>query len=60
MTFPGRGPGARYMGKTDAAPVPPERRGRTLRRIVSFFGPYKGQVAIGFTCQDYNLRRQPG
>ena len=46
MTFPGRGPGARYMGKTDAAPVPRERRGKTIRRIVAFFRPYKGQVAI--------------
>ena len=26
--------------------VPPERRGRTLRRIVAFFRPYRGQVAI--------------
>ena len=27
-------------------PVPPERRGRTIRRIVAFFGPYRLQVAI--------------
>src|SRR6185503_20340404 len=46
MTFPGRGPGARYMGQTDAAPIPKERRGRTIRRIVAFFGPYRGQVAV--------------
>jgi ATP-binding cassette, subfamily B, bacterial len=46
MTFPGRGPGARYMGRTDAAPIPRERRGRTIRRIVAFFGPYRGQVAV--------------
>ena len=46
MTFPGRGPGARYMGRTDAPPVPRERRGKTLRRIVAFFRPYKGQVAV--------------
>jgi ATP-binding cassette subfamily B protein len=27
-------------------PVPRERRGETLRRIVAFFRPYKGQVAV--------------
>lgn len=27
-------------------PVPPERRGRTIRRIVGFFKPYKAQVAV--------------
>ena len=27
-------------------PVPPERRGRTIRRIVAFFGPYRSQVGI--------------
>ena len=31
---------------TDFEPVPKERRARTLRRIVAFFGPYKIQVAI--------------
>src|SRR5688500_13337375 len=46
MAFPGRGPGARMMGRGDIAPVPKERRGRTIRRIVAFFRPYKGQVAI--------------
>ena len=46
MTFPGRGPGARYMGSPDAAPIPRERRGKTLRQIVAFFRPYKGQVAV--------------
>ena len=35
----GRGPG-------DIPPVPPERRGHTIRRIVAFFGPYKRQVAV--------------
>ena len=30
----------------DFTPVPRERRGRTLRRIVAFFRPYKGQVAV--------------
>jgi len=28
------------------AHVPPERRARTIRRIASFFGPYRGQVAV--------------
>jgi ATP-binding cassette subfamily B protein len=46
MAFPGRGPGARYMGSDGAKPIPRERRGRTIRRIVAFFGPYKGQVAV--------------
>jgi ATP-binding cassette, subfamily B, bacterial len=46
MTFPGRGPGARYMGSADAVPVPRERRGKTLRRIIAFFRPYKGQVGV--------------
>ena len=46
MAFPGRGPGARMMGKGDIAPVPKERRGRTIRRIVAFFKPYKAQVAV--------------
>ena len=27
-------------------PVPPERRGRTIRRIVGFFKPYKAQVGV--------------
>jgi ATP-binding cassette subfamily B protein len=34
------------MGRTDAAPIPKERRGRTIRRIVAFFGPYRRQVAV--------------
>src|SRR5829696_2619365 len=46
MSFPGRGPGARLMGKGDVRPVPRERRGHTIRRIVAFFRPYKGQVAV--------------
>jgi ATP-binding cassette subfamily B protein len=33
-------------GAGDAPPVPRERRGKTLRRIVAFFRPYKGQVAV--------------
>src|SRR5215213_5722374 len=46
MSFPGRGPGARLMGKGDVRPVPRERRGHTIRRIVAFFRPYKGQVTV--------------
>jgi ATP-binding cassette subfamily B protein len=30
----------------DAPPVPPERRGATIRRIITFFRPYRGQVAV--------------
>jgi ATP-binding cassette subfamily B protein len=30
----------------DIPPVPRERRGQTLRKIVAFFRPYKGQVAV--------------
>ncbi|TME11747.1 MAG: ABC transporter ATP-binding protein [Chloroflexi bacterium] len=33
-------------GGGDTAFDPPERRGRTLRRIVAFFRPYRGRVAI--------------
>lgn len=39
---------ARGMGMRPEPParVPRERRGRTIRRIVAFFGPYRLQVAI--------------
>ncbi len=30
----------------DFEPVPKERRGRTLRRILKFFGPYQPQIAV--------------
>jgi ATP-binding cassette subfamily B protein len=33
-------------GGADFERVPKERRGRTLRRIVTFFRPYRGRVAI--------------
>ena len=46
MSFPGRGPGARLMGQGEIKPVPRERRGHTIRRIVAFFGPYKRQVLV--------------
>ena len=36
----GRGPA------TEFDPIPPERRGQTIRRIVAFFGPYRAQVTI--------------
>ena len=38
------------MGRTggygEVTPIPKERRGRTIRRIVAFFGPYRAQVGI--------------
>src|SRR6266404_5387107 len=43
VTFHGRG----FRPPRDAGPpVPPERRGRTIRRILAFFKPYRGQVAV--------------
>jgi ATP-binding cassette, subfamily B, bacterial len=50
----GGGGGGRGMGGggpfgrtiPDFTPVPPERRGQTLRRIVRFFRPYRRQVGI--------------
>jgi ATP-binding cassette subfamily B protein len=33
-------------GGPDAPPIPPERRGRTIRRIAAFFRPYLGAVAV--------------
>ncbi len=30
--------------------VPPERRGQTARRIMAFFGPYRGKVAVVFVA----------
>jgi ATP-binding cassette subfamily B protein len=46
MSFPGRGPGARLMGKEGVKPVPRERRGQTIRKITAFFRPYRGQVSV--------------
>ncbi|MGZ8437380.1 MAG: ABC transporter ATP-binding protein [Candidatus Limnocylindrales bacterium] len=40
----GGGPFGR--GVPDFTPVPPERRGRTVRRILRFFRPYRSQVAV--------------
>ena len=44
----GRGGGGRLGAGPTApfTPVPPERRGRTLRRITAFFRPYRLQVAV--------------
>jgi ATP-binding cassette subfamily B protein len=45
----GRGAGRAFGARGGSAPfepVPPERRGRTIRRILAFFRPYRGQVAI--------------
>jgi ATP-binding cassette subfamily B protein len=43
----GRGGGGPFGGGgRDFEPVPKERRGRTLRRIVAFFRPYRAQVVI--------------
>src|SRR5690349_19786400 len=56
MTF--RGGGMRQLARgstgggrltprsSDFEPVPPERRARTIRRIVAFFGPYRPQVFV--------------
>jgi len=40
----GGGRGGR--GTAEFVPVPPERRGRTVRRIVAFFRPYRLPVAV--------------
>ena len=45
MAF-GRGGGGHFRLPPAPEPVPPERRGRTIRRITAFFRPYRGQVAI--------------
>ncbi len=42
----GRTGGPFGMPSTDFDPVPKERRGQTLRRIVAFFKPYRGQVVV--------------
>src|SRR5918912_1523973 len=44
----GRGGGGwgAFGGGPAAPPIPKERRGRTLRRIVAFFRPYRPQVAV--------------
>ena len=42
--MPGGGRGGR--GTAEFVPVPPERRGRTVRRIVAFFRPYRLPGAV--------------
>ena len=42
----GRGGGGPFGGARDFEPVPKERRGRTVRRIVAFFRPYRAEVVI--------------
>jgi ATP-binding cassette subfamily B protein len=44
--FGGAGRGAFRNRPEEPNPVPPERRGRTLRRIAAFFGPYRPQIAV--------------
>jgi ATP-binding cassette subfamily B protein len=42
-----RGGGGHFrMPPLEANPVPPERRGQTIRRIAAFFGPYRKRVAV--------------
>ena len=43
--FRGRS-GAFGSGSEDFKPVPKERRGRTVRRIVAFFRPYRAKVTV--------------
>jgi ATP-binding cassette subfamily B protein len=44
----GGGPGGPFGGgpSADFEPVPKERRGRTIRRILAFFRPYRPQIAV--------------
>ncbi len=42
----GRGPWAGFGGAEAPPPIPKERRGRTIRRIVAFFQPYRFQVGV--------------
>jgi ATP-binding cassette, subfamily B, bacterial len=42
-----RGGGGHFrMPPVEPNPVPPERRGRTIRRIAAFFLPYRGRVGV--------------
>ena len=41
-----RGGGHFRLPPAPSAPIPAERRGRTIRRIAAFFRPYRGQVAV--------------
>ena len=44
----GGGHGGPFGGgpSADFEPVPKERRGRTIRRILAFFQPYRPQIAV--------------
>jgi ATP-binding cassette subfamily B protein len=42
----GRGGPFGFGASSDFEPVPPERRGRTVRRILVFFRPYRPQIAV--------------
>ncbi|HLX34433.1 MAG TPA: ABC transporter ATP-binding protein [Candidatus Limnocylindrales bacterium] len=43
----GGGPAGRLFPRgADFEPVPPERRGRTIRKIAAFFRPYRAQVVV--------------
>jgi len=42
----GMGGGWGGFGAGPVESVPKERRGRTIRRIVAFFGPYRGRVGV--------------
>jgi len=42
----GRGGPFGFGAGADFEPVPPERRGRTIRRILTFFRPYRPQIAV--------------
>ena len=45
--YTGGGAAGRMIGRGgDVPPVPRERRGHTIRRIVAFFGPYKARIGI--------------
>ena len=42
----GRGGPFGFGASPDFEPVPPERRGQTIRRILVFFRPYRPQIAV--------------
>ena len=41
-----RGGGGHFRVPPVTTPVPPERRGHTIRRITAFFRPYRAQVFV--------------
>ncbi len=54
--YTGGGAAGRMFGRDtgDEPPVPPERRGHTIRRIIAFFRPYRGHVAIVLVAIFFN------